>query len=368
MSFYTHQPGKGLYITLTIIWCCFKYPVLLFWFIPKSLRQHPSWTYRQAWGTEFFKLVLGLSSAIEWCPPRSLDPGVEKERFVIVKPAADSLYRGILNDSDIRPASIGGVWHPKLFEAQNDAQKKVIAHFHGGAYVLGDCRDANTAYGAGVLIKATNAMVFCPQYRLSSGPKSRFPAAIEDSVTAYQYLLDLGIPPSNIIISGDSAGGHIVLALLRYFHDTDRLLPTPSAALLWSPWVDLATDPKSFDRNRNARTDFVTFSIMTWGIKTFTPPFMQMTDSYLTPWKSPFPTDVPIFVQLGGGEVLYDVGKDFVENMQGVQGNTIELYVALNAPHAILLCGEILGFQKEAGAAAAAAQRFLKDQGVISSS
>ena len=106
---------------------------------------------------------------------------------------------------------------------------------------------------------------------------------------------------------------------------------------------------------------------MTWGIKTFTPPFMQTTDPYLTPRKSPFPTHVPIFVQLSGSEVLYDIDKDFVETMKGVQGNTIELYVAPNAPHDVLLCGEILGFQKEADAAAAAAQRFLKDQGVVSS-
>jgi acetyl esterase/lipase len=66
-------------------------------------------------------------------------------------------------------------------------------------------------------------------------------------VTAYQYLLGLGIPATNINISGDLAGGHIVIALLRYFHDNEDVLPLPSVALLWNPWVDLETNPKSFD-------------------------------------------------------------------------------------------------------------------------
>ena len=368
MSFSTRQPGNSLYTALTVILVCIKYPVLLFWFFLKSLRQHPNWTYRQAWGTEILKLIFSFSSTIEYCPPRSLDPGSEKERFVKIKPASNDLYRGVLKDAEIQPTMIGGVWHPKLFDARDNSQKKTILHFHGGAYVLGDCRDANTTFGAGALTKSTSAMVFCPQYRLSSGPKGRFPAALQDAVTAYQYLLGLGIPATSIVISGDSAGGYIIIALLRYFHDNEEILPLPSAVLLWSPWVDLETDPKSFDHNRNIKTDFVTSVIMTWGIESFKPSFMRISNLYLTPRDSPFPTPVPMFVQLGGGEVLYDVGAKFVENMKKVQGNKIELYKSEYAPYAILLYREILGFQKEANAAANTAEWFLKAQGVSASS
>jgi acetyl esterase/lipase len=107
---------------------------------------------------------------------------------------------------------------------------------------------------------------------------------------------------------------------------------------------------------------------MTGGIESFKPSFMRISNPYLTPRDSPFPTPVPIFVQLGGGEVLYDVGAKFVENMKKVQGNKVELYESQHAPHASLLCGEILGFQKEAIAAANATERFTKAQGVSASS
>ena len=159
----------------------------------------------------------------------------------------------------------------------------------------------------------------CPQYRLSSGPKGRFPAALQDAVIAYPYLLGLGIAATNITLSGDSAGGHIIIALLRYLHGNNKILSLPSAALLWNSWVDLKTDPKSFDRNRNIKTAFVTSAIMTWGIERFTPSFMRTSHPYLTPRDSPFPTSVPKFLQLGGGEVLYDVGAKFVENIKGAR-------------------------------------------------
>ena len=68
------------------------------------------------------------------------------------------------------------------------------------------------------------------------------------------------------------------------------------------------TDPKSFDQNRKIKTDFVTSAIMTWGIESFKPSFMRISNPYQSPRDSSFPSPVPIFVQLGGGEVLYAVG------------------------------------------------------------
>lgn len=89
-------------------------------------------------------------------------------------------------------------------------------------------------------------------------------------MTAYQYLLGLGIAATDIILSGDSAGRHIVIVLQRYFQDNIKILLLPSAALLWSLLIDFETDLKSFDRNPNIKTDFVTSAIMTWDRKTHT--------------------------------------------------------------------------------------------------
>lgn len=88
-----------------------------------------------------------------------------------------------------------------------------------------------------MILKQTGAShVFMPQYRLSSHADCQFPAALQDAVTSYSYLTqELGVPGSKIILSGDSAGGNLVLALLRYLADyTERLaLQVPSAAWLW---------------------------------------------------------------------------------------------------------------------------------------
>lgn len=71
-------------------------------------------------------------------------------------------------------------------------------------------------------------------YRLA--PETRFPGPLHDAVTAYLRLVeDLNIPSENILISGDSAGGGLSLALLMYLRDNGY--PLPGGAILMSPWV-----------------------------------------------------------------------------------------------------------------------------------
>lgn len=71
-------------------------------------------------------------------------------------------------------------------------------------------------------------------YRLA--PETKFPGPLHDVVSSYFRLVDdLQIPPSNIIVAGDSAGGALCLALMMYLRDNDY--PSPGAAILLSPWV-----------------------------------------------------------------------------------------------------------------------------------
>ena len=91
-----------------------------------------------------------------------------------------------------------------------------------------------------MLAELPTAAVLCPQYRLASNPGGSFPAQLQDAVTAYRHLLDeQKIPAARILVSGDSAGAHIAINLLRYLHENPGLLPLPRALLLHSPWVDL---------------------------------------------------------------------------------------------------------------------------------
>ncbi|BCS00925.1 uncharacterized protein AKAW2_51266A [Aspergillus luchuensis] len=82
-----------------------------------------------------------------------------------------------------------------------------------------------------------------PQYRLSMEENASFPAALKDGITACVYILEnLGLEPQNIILSGDLAGGNLVLSMIRYLVEEKKngteALPLPAAALLWSPWLD----------------------------------------------------------------------------------------------------------------------------------
>jgi acetyl esterase/lipase len=80
--------------------------------------------------------------------------------------------------------------------------------------------------------RSLNALTFLAQYRVANTPATRFPAALQDAVTFYSQLLDLGIPAKNVVIAGDSAGGNLVLALLRYIEANPTLIPHPRGVLL----------------------------------------------------------------------------------------------------------------------------------------
>ena len=113
-----------------------------------------------------------------------------------------------------------------------DADRAVL-YLHGGAYVLGSAlayREMTSRIG-----RAAAARTLVLDYRLA--PEHPFPAAVEDAVAAYNFILAQGIKRSNIAIVGDSAGGGLTLAALLSLRDTGVLLP--ACAVCISPWVDL---------------------------------------------------------------------------------------------------------------------------------
>jgi acetyl esterase/lipase len=109
-----------------------------------------------------------------------------------------------------------------------------MLYLHGGSYV------AASAFGyralAGALAMATGTGVLVPDYRLA--PEHPFPAAVDDALSAYTWMLDTGTPPTQITMAGDSAGAGLVLSLLLTLKEQD--LPQPGRVLLLCPWVDLA--------------------------------------------------------------------------------------------------------------------------------
>ena len=91
----------------------------------------------------------------------------------------------------------------------------VILYFHGGVYVIGSA-DSSAPLVAD-LARRTNAKVISVDYRLA--PENPYPAAVEDATAAYDGLLSLGMDPSNIAISGESAGACLTAAVLLTLRD-----------------------------------------------------------------------------------------------------------------------------------------------------
>ena len=135
--------------------------------------------------------------------------------------------------------SAGGV-DGEWISPANAPLDKAILYFHGGGFRIGSVashRDliAQIALASGCRVLAIN-------YRLA--PEHRFPAALDDAIAAYDWMLGQGLTPGNVAFAGDSAGGNLVLAAMLALRE--RGLPLPVSAVLMSPWTDLVATGASY--------------------------------------------------------------------------------------------------------------------------
>jgi acetyl esterase/lipase len=121
------------------------------------------------------------------------------------------------------------------------ATDKVLLFLHGGAYTMGSIPTYRDL--ASRLSQASGVQVLLVDYRLA--PEHPYPAAIEDALKAYNWLLHNGFAPSQIAIGGDSAGGGLTLATLLSIRQAGDG-PLPAAAILLSPWADLSNSGESY--------------------------------------------------------------------------------------------------------------------------
>jgi len=120
---------------------------------------------------------------------------------------------------------------------RNDA---VVLYFHGGGYAIGSPRSHR--HLAAAIARAAGTRALLLDYRLA--PENPFPAALDDAVAAYQWLLARGIAPGRIVLGGDSAGGGLTVATLLALRD--RGVPRPAGGVCISPWVDLTCSGASY--------------------------------------------------------------------------------------------------------------------------
>ena len=126
---------------------------------------------------------------------------------------------------------------------KDQRREGVILYLHGGGYTCGNLEYA-TGFGS-MLAVQTGTRVFCAGYRLA--PEHPFPAAVEDALESYQYLLQKGYQPSRIILCGESAGGGLCYSLCLQLKALS--LPLPGGVIAISPWIDLTNTGASFQQN-----------------------------------------------------------------------------------------------------------------------
>ncbi len=198
-------------------------------------------------------------------------------------------------------------------------QDRMIIHFHGGAFLMGS--PATHRHLAAALAERTGLRVLLPHYRLA--PEHPFPAAVEDAQAVWQALLDRGLAPSRIGLTGDSAGGGLALALLHILCTRDA--GRPGALALMSPWTDMTLSGESYERNV-AREAMLPF-----------PRIAQARDIYMDgrpaddPTASPlfgtFPGAPPVLIHGSGAEVLEDDARLMAARLERFDADvTLEMW------------------------------------------
>ncbi|RMG96265.1 MAG: alpha/beta hydrolase [Chloroflexi bacterium] len=185
-----------------------------------------------------------------------------------------------------------------LLAAEGARDDRLLLYFHGGGYVIGSSTTHQDL--AWRLSAATQARVFSLDYRLA--PEHPFPAAVEDALAAYRWLLTQGFTADRLALAGDSAGGGLVMAVLVALRDAGE--PLPATAVCLSPWVDLALTGKSL--TTNAAADPV---ITRERLAEYAQLYLGETDPQI-PLASPLYADLnglpPLLIQAGSAEILLD--------------------------------------------------------------
>jgi epsilon-lactone hydrolase len=226
----------------------------------------------------------------------------------------------------------GGIKALRVATSQALDGRRVL-YLHGGGYVMG----SPDHYGDFLwrIARVTSARVVCPYYRLA--PEHPFPAALDDAIRVYSWLLSEGTRPRELVIMGDSAGGGLAFATLLRLRDEG--LPLPAAAVALSPWTDLALTGTSI--TQNARRDL---TLMPERAATFARHYLTDADPR-HPYASPLYGDVrglpPILIQVGSDEILRDDSVRMAEKLRAA-GTPVELQIGHRMHHVWQLYARVL--------------------------
>ena len=209
---------------------------------------------------------------------------------------------------------------------KDERRSGVILYLHGGGYTCGSLEYAKGF--AATLASQCGVRVFCAAYRLA--PENPYPAAVDDALEAYRYLLKKGYAPRQILLCGESAGGGLIYALCLRLRQEGMELPCGLIGI--SPWVDLTGSGQSYETNRD-NDPSLTQELLEFYAKCYT---TDPADPLCSPVFGDLTGFPPSLLFAGGDEILLDDARALHEKL--VQsGCRSTLHIAPERWHAYVL-------------------------------
>lgn len=210
---------------------------------------------------------------------------------------ARGLANGLAGDVTVTPVSAAGV-NAEWTATPNAAANRAILYVHGGGYVIGSL-DSHRHVVAEIG-RAAATRVLALDYRMA--PEHPFPAAVDDALAGYRFLLARGFAPGHIALAGDSAGGGLVVAAMVAIRDAG--LAPPACGWAISPWVDMEVSGASMTSKAGEDP-----TVQRAGIEFMAKTYLGGADPR-HPLASPLHADLrglaPLLIQVGAAETLLD--------------------------------------------------------------
>lgn len=200
-------------------------------------------------------------------------------------------------------------WTDYIPKENNHLKKNsVILYCHGGGYMTGSCMYAREITTK--LAKHTGLRVLCFNYRLS--PEFPYPSALEDALSAWNYISSCNYSPNNIIIAGDSAGGNLALVLTLILRDKYMILP--KKLILFSPWTDMTFSGASY-HSKEIIDPILNYKYIAKAISCYLTDSLTANSPYVSPLFADFKNFPPVYIQVGTNEILLDDSRQLYQKL-----------------------------------------------------
>lgn len=202
--------------------------------------------------------------------------------------------------------------------------RHAVLYCHGGGYTSGSLGYSRVL--ASKMTRATGYDTLSFEYRLA--PEYPYPAAVEDTLRVWEYLMMQGYGAENIVLAGDSAGGNLALVLCHRLREAGRSLP--GALVLMSPWTDMTMSGSSY-QERSAVDPMLTPEYIC-GVREVYAPGQNLQDPFVSPLFGDFQNFPPTLIQVGDHEILYSDAERLAKKLQS-QGVPCGFEVGKNLWH-----------------------------------